>query len=148
MSVSTAWGRNQYGEASDNRNMNTVLTFDNVFTYNKNFKRHGLEVMAGSSWTDSDYSNSWINGSHYRNDLIQTLNAANKIAWDNTGTGASQWGIMSFFGRVAYNFDSKYLLTANLRADGSSKLHPDLRWGVFPSFSAPGVYLPRSLWLI
>ena len=76
--ISTAWGRNQYGEASDNRNMNTVLTFDNVFTYNKNFKRHGLEVMAGSSWTDSDYSNSWINGSHYRNDLIQTLNAANK----------------------------------------------------------------------
>lgn len=43
---------------------------------------------------------------------------------------------MSFFGRVAYNFDSKYLLTANIRADGSSKLHPDHRWGVFPSFSA------------
>lgn len=94
--ISTAWGRNQYGEASDNRNMNTVLTFDNVFTYNKNFKRHGLEVMAGSSWTDSDYSNSWINGSHYRNDLIQTLNAANKIAWDNTGTGASQWELCHF----------------------------------------------------
>ena len=134
--ISTAWGRNQYGEASDNRNMNTVLTFDNVLTYNKNFKKHGLEVMAGSSWTDSDYSNSWINGSHYRSDQIQTLNAANKISWDNTGTGASQWGIMSFFGRVAYNFDSKYLVTANLRADGSSKLHPDHRWGVFPSFSA------------
>ena len=64
------------------------------------------------------------------------MNAANKISWDNTGTGASQWGIMSFFGRVAYNFDSKYLLTANIRADGSSKLHPDHRWGVFPSFSA------------
>ena len=134
--ISTAWGRNQYGEASDNRNMNTVLTFDNVLTYNKNFKKHGLEVMAGSSWTDSDYSNSWINGSHYRSDQIQTLNAANKISWDNTGTGASQWGIMSFFGRVAYNFDSKYLVTANLRADGSSKLHPNHRWGVFPSFSA------------
>lgn len=58
--------------------MNTVLTFDNVLTYNKNFKKHGLEVMAGSSWTDSDYSNSWINGSHYRSDLIQTLNAAIK----------------------------------------------------------------------
>ena len=83
--------------------MNTVLTFDNVLTYNKNFKKHGLEVMAGSSWTDSDYSNSWTNGSHYRSDQIQTLNAANKISWDNTGTGASQWGIMSFFGRVAYN---------------------------------------------
>lgn len=134
--VSTSWGRNQYGEASDNRNMNTVLTFDNILTFNKNFKKHGLEVMAGSSWTDSDYTNSWINGSHFRDDKIQTLNAANKIAWDNTGTGASQWGILSFFGRASYNYDSKYLFTANVRADGSSKLHPDHRWGVFPSFSA------------
>ncbi len=134
--ISTSWGRNQHGEASDNRNTNTVITFDNVATYNKSFNLHGLEVMAGSSWTDSDYSNSWINGSHYRNDLIQTLNAANKIAWNNTGTGASQWGIMSFFGRASYNYDGKYLFTANIRADGSSKLHPDHRWGAFPSFSA------------
>lgn len=43
---------------------------------------------------------------------------------------------MSFFGRVQYNFDSKYLVTANVRADGSSRIHPDYRWGVFPSFSA------------
>lgn len=134
--ISTAWGRNQYGEGSDSRNMNTVLTFDNILTYNQNFKKHGLEVMGGSSWTDSDYTNSYINGSHYRNDLIQTLNAANKISWNNTGSGASQWGIMSFFTRAAYNYDSKYLFTANVRADGSSKLHPDHRWGVFPSFSA------------
>ncbi|MCA1745938.1 MAG: SusC/RagA family TonB-linked outer membrane protein, partial [Bacteroidales bacterium] len=39
-------------------------------------------------------------------------------------------------GRVAYNFDSKYLVSANMRADGSSKLHPDHRWGYFPSASA------------
>ena len=135
--VSTTWGRNQYGEGSDNRNMNTVLTFDNVLTYNKSFfQKHNVEVMIGSSWTDSDYTNSWIYGSHYRNDQIPTLNAANKIAWDNTGTGGSQWGIMSYFGRASYNFDSKYLLTVNVRADGSSKLHPNHRWGVFPSFSA------------
>ena len=132
--ISTTWGRNQYGEASDNRNMNTVLTFDNVLTYNKNFKKHGLEVMAGSSWTDSDYSNSWINGSHYRDDQIQTLNAANKISWDNTGTGASQWGIMSFFGRVAYNFDSKYLLT--------------IAGGYSHHFLPLGVSLQKSLWKI
>lgn len=134
--ISTSWGRNQYGQASDKRNTNTVLTFDNVMTYNKTFKKHGLEVMAGSSWTDSDYSNSWINGTHFRDDQIHTLNAANKITWNDTGSGASQWGIMSFFGRAAYNYDSKYLFTANIRSDGSSKLHPDHRWGVFPSFSA------------
>jgi len=135
--ISTAWGRNQYGEGSDKRNVNTVLTFDNVLTYNKTFQEHhNMELMGGSSYTSSDYSNSWINGSHYRDALIQTLNAANKIAWDNTGTGGSQWRILSYFARASYNFDSKYLFTANMRADGSSKLHPDHRWGYFPSFSA------------
>lgn len=132
----TAWGRENYGLASDDRNMNTVLTFDNVVNYTKSFKDHNLDVMVGSSWTDSDYTNSWINGSHFRNGDIQTLNAANKISWSNTGTGASQWGIMSYFGRVSYNYMSKYLITANVRVDGSSRLHTDHRWGTFPSFSA------------
>lgn len=92
--------------------------------------------MLGSSWTDSDYRNNWINGSHYRDASIGTLNAANKISWTGTGSGISEWGIMSYFGRVAYNFDSRYLLTGNIRFDGSSKLHPDHRWKAFPSFSA------------
>ena len=134
--ISTTDGRNSFGTASDNRNMNTVLVFDNILTYNTNIKKHGIDIMAGSSYTQSDYTNSWINGSHFRNDKIQTLNAANKISWDGTGTGASQWAISSYFARVSYNYDSKYMLTMNMRADGSSKLHPDHRWGIFPSFSA------------
>ena len=128
--------RDDWGSGWDSRNMNTVLVFDNVLSFKKSFSKHTLEAMLGTSWTDSDYTNSWINGSHYKDDQIKTLNVANKIAWDNTGTGGAQWGILSYFGRVAYNFDSKYLFTANVRADGSSKLHPDHRWGVFPSFSA------------
>lgn len=129
-------GRNQYGEASDIRNMNTVLTWDNVLTYNKRFGKHHIEAMAGSSWTDSKYTNSYINGSHYANGLIQTLNAANMISWNGTGSGGSNWGIMSYFARAMYNYDGKYLLTANMRADGSSKLNPNDRWGYFPSVSA------------
>ena len=46
--------------------MNTVLVFDNILTYNTNIKKHGIDVMAGSSYTKSDYTNSWINGSHFR----------------------------------------------------------------------------------
>ncbi|WP_166332435.1 SusC/RagA family TonB-linked outer membrane protein [Sphingobacterium chungjuense] len=134
--ITTDWGRSQFGNASDSRNMNTVLTFDNVLNYNKRLDKHQIEAMAGSSWTSSQYQNSWINGSHFINDYIQTLNAANKIIWNNTGTGASQWGIMSYFARATYNYDGKYIVTGNIRADGSSKLHPDYRWGVFPSMSA------------
>lgn len=134
--VTTAWGRNQYGEGSDSRNQNTVLVWDNILNYNLQLRRNHFDVMLGSSWTDSDYRNNWINGSHYRDASIGTLNAANKISWTGTGSGISEWGIMSYFGRVAYNFDSRYLLTGNIRFDGSSKLHPDHRWKAFPSFSA------------
>lgn len=134
--ISTSWGRNQRGEASDTRSMNTVLTFDNVLTYTNTFGLHNIEGMAGSSWTDSKYTNNYIYGSHYASDLIRTLNAANKISWDGTGSGASEWAIMSYFARAAYNYDGRYLLTANIRTDGSSKIHPDNRWGVFPSMSA------------
>lgn len=134
--VSTTRGREQYGEGSDNRNQNTVLTWDNILNWKHDFGRHGLDIMAGSSWTDSDYRNSYISGSHYRNDLIHTLNAANKIGLGGAGSSASEWAIMSYLGRVAYNYDSRYLLTANIRYDGSSKLHPDHRWKAFPSLSA------------
>lgn len=133
--IKSANGRNNFGKASDKRNTNTVLTFDNIATYSKSFNKHSLEAMAGTSWTDSDYTNSVIEGSHYRDGSIQTLNAANKISWTETGSGGSQWGIMSYLARVSYNYDSKYLLTGNIRRDGSSRLNPDHHWGTFPSFS-------------
>ncbi|WP_298651034.1 TonB-dependent receptor [uncultured Proteiniphilum sp.] len=128
--------RDDWGNAWDNRVMNTLLVFDNVLTYRKTFaEKHNFEGMVGTSWTDSKWSRSYINGSHFKDGHIQTLNVANKIAWDNTGSEASEWAIMSGFGRLSYNYDSKYLFTFNVRGDGSSKLHPDHRWGYFPSFS-------------
>jgi TonB-linked SusC/RagA family outer membrane protein len=129
--------RDDWGYGWDTRNTNTLLIFDNVLNYKKTFAQsHNLDAMAGTSWTDSRWSQSYINGSHYRNNSIQTLNVANKISWTDTGSTASEWGLMSMFGRLAYNFESKYLLTFNVRQDGSSKLHPDHRWGTFPSASA------------
>ena len=129
--------RDDWGSAWDTRNMNTLFVFDNILTYKKTFSvHHNVEAMMGTSWTNSDWSQSYINGTHYKDASIQTLNAANRIAWDNTGSRANQWGIMSYFGRLSYNYDSKYLITMNMRRDGSSKLHPDHRWGTFPSFSA------------
>lgn len=133
----TSWGRQHRGIGKDERARTTVMTFDNVLTFNKRFNLHNVEAMLGTSHTDSDYMNSWINGTNYRaTGGIETLGVANKIAWDNTGSGGSQWGIMSYFGRIAYNYDSKYLFSANIRRDGSSRLHPDVRWGTFPSMSA------------
>ncbi|MBQ9522217.1 MAG: TonB-dependent receptor [Paludibacteraceae bacterium] len=132
----TSWGRNQYGEGTDTRSTDLVTIWDNVLNYNAQMNKHNLDVMLGSSWTDSHYSWAGIYGSHYANGLIQTLNAANKIDPGSTGTSGSEWAILSFFARVSYNYDSRYLISANFRADGSSKLAPKHRWGFFPSVSA------------
>jgi len=133
--IKTEYGRSQYGSASDNRSLSTIMVYDNIMTYDKSIKKHNFNVMAGASGTTSKWSQTYQTVSHFLNGDIKTLNAGNKVEQGN-GTTASDWAIMSYVGRLAYNFDSKYLLTANFRADGSSKLAPKNRWGYFPSVSA------------
>jgi hypothetical protein len=50
--------------------------------------------------------------------------------------GSSEWAMQSLFGRVNYSFKGKFLLEGNLRYDGTSKVSPEYRWGLFPSVSA------------
>ncbi len=134
--VSTTNGRENYGTGSDNRSISSVLIWDNVVGFKRQFGQHKIDFMGGSSWTQSKYSRNYISGSNYADDKFQTLNAANKISWTGTGSSAADWAILSTFARLQYNFADTYLVTANMRADGSSKLAPGHRWGVFPSFSA------------
>lgn len=131
----TREGRNQNGTGYDGRQASTVWTFDNTIDWKKKFGLHDFDVMLGSSWTHSKWSQNYINASDYANDDIRTLNGANKISWNGTGSSASEWGIMSYFARVQYNWNSTYMITFNLRADGSSRLAPGHKWGYFPSFS-------------
>ncbi len=133
--IKTEYGRSQYGSASDNRSLSTIMVYDNILTYDTSIKKHNFNVMAGASGTTSKWSQTYQTVSHFLNGDIKTLNAGNKVEQGN-GTTASDWAIMSYVGRFSYNFDSKYLLTANFRADGSSKLAPGNRWGYFPSVSA------------
>ena len=132
----TTDGRNNYGTGYDGRSERTTFTFDNVLNYKANFGLHGIDAMIGSSGTLDRNSSNWINGSNYADADIQTLNAANKISWTGTGSSADHWAMQSYFTRLHYNFNDKYLFTANVRADGTSKLAPGHKWGWFPSFSA------------
>ena len=129
-------GRDNYGTGYDGRSIRTTLTFDNILNWKHTWGRHSLDAMLGSSGTSDKSSNNWINGSNYANADIKTLNGANKISWTGTGSWAGDWAMQSYFARLSYNYNDTYLLTANMRADGTSKLAPGHRWGYFPSFSA------------
>lgn len=133
--IATSYGRTQHGEATDNRTLTTVMIYDNILSYNNSFGKHNFDFMGGTSGTTSMYTTSYQSVSNFIDGTVKTLNAGNKVSQGN-GSFDAKSALMSYVGRIAYNYDSKYLVTANIRADGSSKLHPLYRWGAFPSFSA------------
>ena len=138
--LKTSYGRTQHGEASDSRSDDLRMVYDNILTYNNTFaEKHTLEVMGGTSATTSDWQQLSGSRSHFSpdyNNAIWGLNGGNKGGLRGQSTGWAKWTILSFLGRAAYNFDSKYYVTVNFRADGSSKLAPGHKWGFFPSASA------------
>ena len=137
--IKTAEGRTQHGAANTTRADNRVIVLDNILTYKNNSGRHSLEAMAGTSATLSHWENLTGSRQYFSPDydnILYGLNGGNSSGLRGNSQGLSEWSIMSYLGRIAYNYDSKYYLTVNMRADGSSKLAPGHRWGYFPSASA------------
>ena len=91
-------------------------------------------VFAGMSQEYNKYDYDY----YLKYDLVDpSLGAIDAGMTNGSITGNyNEWAMRSYFGRVNLNWDNKYLLEANLRADGSSKFAPGHRWGYFPSVSA------------
>ena len=138
--IHTSYGRTQHGEASSTRSDDMRMVYDNILTYNNTWEGvHNFEAMGGTSATTSRWENLYGYRNHFSPDYdnaIWGLNGGNRGDLRGQSQGFSRWAIMSYLARVSYNFDSKYYVTANFRADGSSKLAPGHKWGFFPSVSA------------
>lgn len=138
--IKTSYGRTQRGEATSTRSDDMRMVYDNIFTYNNCWNaKHNFEAMAGTSATTSRWENLSGSRSHFSpdyNNVIFGINGGNKGGLRGQSQGYAKWAIMSYLARVSYNYDSRYYITANFRADGSSKLAPKHKWGLFPSVSA------------
>ena len=100
---------------------NTLL--DAYLTYDKSFENSNLNAVAGYSYQAFEFDN------------FSYDSEAEEDGNDYEFIDKSKNVLLSYFGRVNYDFKGKYLLTATMRADASSKLNPDDRWGFFPSFA-------------
>ena len=113
----------------------TNLLLESLIDYDKTFGNHHLHVLGGFS--NEKYDGEWMGG--YRDNVptnkLHVLSAASSENDSNYESGAT-WKLLSYFGRVNYSFQDKYLLEGNLRYDGSSRFAEDNRYGLFPSFSA------------
>ncbi|NDW11049.1 TonB-dependent receptor [Dysgonomonas sp. 520] len=124
-----------YSSRSESWNKSLTYLWDNTVTYIDTFaEKHHLNLMLGSSAQNNVFR--YMNGSKedFISDDYNELN--NGLLNPLIGGGKSEWALLSFFGRANYNYDDRYLLTATIRRDGTSRISSDNRWGTFPSFSA------------
>jgi TonB-dependent starch-binding outer membrane protein SusC len=129
------WAINATASLENGTSSNTYWNWSQSLEYNKQLKKHGINVMA----THEAQSSSWKNVSARRtgfltNDIFD-LNAGDPTTASNGG-GSGNWGMESYLGRLSYNYDNRYLLVATMRTDGSANFGPENKWGLFPSVSA------------
>lgn len=130
--VRTVYGRQQNGVGQADKTNSTTWLWENTLSYATTVGKNNFSVLGGTSIQEHLSDNSFLSGNDFPADVsVRTINAANTIYGS---TGRQEWSLASVFGRATYDFDGRYLLTASVRRDGSSKLAN--KWGTMPSFSA------------
>ena len=115
----------------------TNLTWGNetYLTYNKEFNEvHNFSGLLGFSFQNWKYEQTGLDGMFFPSDNIRTLNGAGTISGQEVNI-ITEHSMLSYFGRLSYDYKGKYLAEVNLRADGSSRFGADNRFGYFPSAS-------------
>lgn len=110
---------------------------ENTITYNKKlFEDHSVNVLLGQSFGVTRRDNFRIQSAGgFKTDFINTLNDAVAINAVNTNTTETKNVLISYFGRLQYGYKDKYLFSASLRRDGSSRFGSNTQWGLFPAVS-------------
>lgn len=113
---------------------NFYTTLQTYLDYSRKFGAHQVGAMIGYSNEDNKYNYLQAYRKDYSSSMTPEINAGSTAGQTNEGRGEA-WSMQSVFGRINYSFRDKYLLEANMRYDGSSRLSAQGRWGIFPSFS-------------
>ncbi len=110
---------------------------ENTLNYDKTFNDiHDLSFLAGAAYNTNKLDRVEVNSSGgFSSSVVTTLNAAADVAVDRTSTLETKNVLISYFGRVQYSLMDKYLMSASLRRDGSSRFGENTKWGTFPSAS-------------
>jgi len=134
-----SWTLNQaYDPAilNENRAESTTIIIENTLNFNEKFGKHSINAIAGQSYQKDRYAQisgtkrnilANPNGGYY--DVLDQGNEPQTAGFRN------QTNLISYFGRVEYNYNDKYLLNGVIRTDGVSRFGPDYKFGTFPSVS-------------
>ncbi|UII23315.1 SusC/RagA family TonB-linked outer membrane protein [Fulvivirga ligni] len=131
---------NALSSASISHSRTTSWVIENLLSYDKTFAgKHEVNVVALYSSQEEKYNSSRIAALDLPADHFQYYNlgyAEGEITINPNEQNYSVWGLKSWMGRVMYSYDDRYMLSATVRSDGSSRLAPGHKWHTYPAVSA------------
>jgi TonB-linked SusC/RagA family outer membrane protein len=125
-----------YASSSDRQNLNSYrYLFQSTLNYNRSFGKHNVTGLLGYSVETTNGYGNRQNNTRLPNDWTNLFNQGSSTVSTSNIT-QDKTALLSYFARVQYDFSEKYLFSASLRRDGSSKFGSENRWGTFPAVSA------------
>lgn len=137
-------GYESTGTRTDRRSHKFLLQA--ILKYNKTFGKHTVGGMVGYSMESSEGSSSSLSAKQFPDNALEVFDMQDVVMQKASASLSTPSRLMSYFGRVQYEYDDRYLLTASIRRDGSSRFGKDNRWGVFPAISAAYRISNESFW--
>jgi len=121
------------GSASISIDQNLQVNSDNIITYTKAIGDHQLTAMGGFTYEKATSKGVGASGTGFLSDIYQTYNIGSAATPGTPSSYYSAWTLLSYLGRLNYSYKNKYLVTASIRTDGSSRYGKGNKWGYFPS---------------
>ena len=118
------------GTSGTSQNINWLTEY--TLSYAKKIGKHSFDALAGYTIQKNNFESNYLSATNFPNDLVPTLNAG---VVSEGSSGKQQWSMISYLARLNYRYNDRYLLTATVRRDGSSRFGSNNKWGVFPSAS-------------
>ena len=110
--------------------------FQTILNYNRTFRKHTVGLMAGYSMESSSGASSSLSAKQFADNSLEVFTLNDQAITGASATLTTPSRLLSYFGRFQYEYDNRYLLTASIRRDGSSRFGRENRWGTFPAVSA------------
>ena len=132
--MSTIRGTNMGGGAAFNgKNETFYYINENTVNYQKVFGKHSINALAGATQENTIFRSSSNTVTGFLNDLTGYYNLGASSSFNQPQSDYIKYSLLSGIARINYGFDDRYLVSASLRADGSSKFGENNKWGYFPS---------------
>jgi TonB-linked SusC/RagA family outer membrane protein len=121
--------------ASVSSEFSTSLINENTATWSQDFTDHHLSFMGGFTYQKSVDRNMGASGNGFISDIPESYALGSADTFGTPWSGYSKWTMLSYLARANYSYKGRYMATASIRSDGSSRYSKGNKWGYFPSFA-------------